>query len=210
MSSIGPCMEHFTTNLASCLLTEPTSLSPSDVEETFQDQQHEPLAFHSGSFKVSGARWSSPEKEAFAIVESTTHLDYILFRRKEPDKVPEIEDLVKGCRVSLQNVYALTLRNTTVQQFEGACLDTGAYRTVVGLSQMRLYEKKYGVTLKPWREPANFIFGDHVSPSLGVVFLIITTPHGPVQVKTHVVKPNIPFLIGLDVLDSLGWNVLSV
>ena len=131
-------------------------------------------------------------------------------RPKELDKVPVIEDPVKCSRVSAQNVYALILKDTTVVQFEGACLDTSAYRTVVSLSRLLLYEYKYGITLKHWREPANLIFGDHVLPSLGVVLVIITTPHGPEQVKTHVVKQNIPFLIGLNVLGSLRWSILTV
>lgn len=57
-----------------------TQIPACDQDEPFQEQHHEPLSFLSGSFKGSRARWSTPEKEAFAIVESVSRLDYILLR----------------------------------------------------------------------------------------------------------------------------------
>lgn len=45
----------------------PTQIPPSDVDNPFQDRHHEPLAFLSLSFKGSSARWSTPQKGAFAM-----------------------------------------------------------------------------------------------------------------------------------------------
>lgn len=49
-----------------------------DLDAAFLTQRHEALAFLSGYFHSSSARWSTPEKEVFAIVQSFTHLDYML------------------------------------------------------------------------------------------------------------------------------------
>jgi len=55
-----------------------TQIPASEVNEEIQNQGHEPLSFLSGTFKGSSSRWSTPEKEAFAIVECVTRLDYFL------------------------------------------------------------------------------------------------------------------------------------
>lgn len=55
-------------------------IPPQDLDELVHQQRHLPLAFLSSSFKGSSARWSTAEKEAYAIVASVTRLDYILLR----------------------------------------------------------------------------------------------------------------------------------
>lgn len=47
-----------------------------------EKQNPEPLSFLSGSFVDAQYRWSIPEKEAYAIVESVERLDYMLIRPK--------------------------------------------------------------------------------------------------------------------------------
>ena len=44
------------------------------------DQDHEPLAFLSGAFKGASLRWSTVEKEGYAIIASCKRLDYLLQR----------------------------------------------------------------------------------------------------------------------------------
>jgi hypothetical protein len=44
------------------------------------EQDHQPLAFLSGAFKGASLRWSTTEKEAYAIVASCKRLDYLLQR----------------------------------------------------------------------------------------------------------------------------------
>jgi hypothetical protein len=43
-----------------------------------EDQDHRPLAFLSGEFKGAQLRWTVPEKEGFAIVDTVTKVDYLL------------------------------------------------------------------------------------------------------------------------------------
>jgi hypothetical protein len=46
-------------------------------------QDHQPLAFLSGEFKGAQLRWTVPEKEGFAIVDTMTKVDYLLLRHGE-------------------------------------------------------------------------------------------------------------------------------
>ena len=57
-----------------------TQISPDQRELPLEDQAHEPLAFLSGTFKGASLRWSTIEKEAYAIVASCKRLDYLLHR----------------------------------------------------------------------------------------------------------------------------------
>ena len=57
-----------------------TQIPPCDLTKPFDQQLHEPLAFLAGSFRSSQARWSTPEKEAYAIIASVDRLDYLLLR----------------------------------------------------------------------------------------------------------------------------------
>ena len=57
-----------------------TQIPREDVDKKIEDQRHEPLHFLGGQFKDSSKHWAIIEKEAFAIVESCTRLDYLLQR----------------------------------------------------------------------------------------------------------------------------------
>ena len=57
-----------------------TQIPSGDLTKPFDRQAHEPLAFLAGTFRGSQARWSTPEKEAYAIVASVDRLDYLLLR----------------------------------------------------------------------------------------------------------------------------------
>jgi RNase H-like domain found in reverse transcriptase len=48
-----------------------------------EEQDHQPLAFLSGQFKGVQLRWTVPEKEGFAIVDTVTRLDYLLLSHDE-------------------------------------------------------------------------------------------------------------------------------
>jgi hypothetical protein len=43
-----------------------------------EEQDHQPLAILSGEFKGALVRWTVPEKESFAIVDTVTKVDYLL------------------------------------------------------------------------------------------------------------------------------------
>ena len=60
-------------------VTRPTELDSADTVRP-EDQDHQPLAFLSGTYKGASLRWSTTEKEAFAIVAACKRLDYLLQR----------------------------------------------------------------------------------------------------------------------------------
>lgn len=106
----------------------------------------------------------------------------------------------------------LLTRNPDTTRFEGACLDTGATRTVIGEGQACAYARLTGGTgaIDPAR-PTRFLFGGVVTPSLGTVNVrvpIATELYAPLRV--HVVALDIPLLIGLDSLEMLRLYVNNV
>jgi RNase H-like domain found in reverse transcriptase len=48
-----------------------------------EEQDHQHLAFLSGEFKGAQLRWTVPEKEGFAIVDTVTKVDYLLLSHDE-------------------------------------------------------------------------------------------------------------------------------
>ncbi len=57
-----------------------TQMPREDIGKKLEEQRHEPLFFLGGQFKASSKHWAIIEKEAFAMVESFTRLDYLLQR----------------------------------------------------------------------------------------------------------------------------------
>jgi hypothetical protein len=57
-----------------------TQLEPEELQLPLAQQAHRPLAFLSGKFAGASSRWATIEKEAFAIVEATRRLEYLLLR----------------------------------------------------------------------------------------------------------------------------------
>jgi RNase H-like domain found in reverse transcriptase len=53
------------------------------LELPMEEQDHQPLAFLSGEFKSEQLRWTVPEKEGFAIVDTVTKVDYLLLSHDE-------------------------------------------------------------------------------------------------------------------------------
>jgi hypothetical protein len=54
-----------------------TQVPLEDMASSVDQQRHEPLAFMSGVFSGPSSRWSTIEKEGFAIVESLQKLEYL-------------------------------------------------------------------------------------------------------------------------------------
>jgi RNase H-like domain found in reverse transcriptase len=55
-----------------------TQVPEHHLDLAVQDQQHQPLAFTSGRFRGSQERWTIPEMEAFAVIETVTKHSYLL------------------------------------------------------------------------------------------------------------------------------------
>lgn len=87
--------------------------------------------------------------------------------------------------------------------FHGVCLDTEAQKTVIGESQAGAYCRFVGVKIKPRPSRSFFRFGSGLGKSLGTIQLRIPTPDISFMLLTvDVVRADVPFLVGLDVLDT--------
>jgi RNase H-like domain found in reverse transcriptase len=55
-----------------------TQIDKQQLDLPMEEKDHQPLAFLSGEFKGAQLRWTVPEKEGFAIVDTVTKMDYLL------------------------------------------------------------------------------------------------------------------------------------
>ena len=60
------------------VLTQVTATDVLSSARPPQDWEHEPIAFVSGAFKGSSARWTTPEQESYAVIASVIRLAHIL------------------------------------------------------------------------------------------------------------------------------------
>jgi RNase H-like domain found in reverse transcriptase len=60
-----------------------TQIDKKQLDLPMEEQDHQPLAFLSGEFKGAQLRWTVPEKEGFAIVDTVTNVNYLLLSHDE-------------------------------------------------------------------------------------------------------------------------------
>jgi RNase H-like domain found in reverse transcriptase len=60
-----------------------TQIDEEHLDLPMEEQDHQPLAFLSGEFIGAQLRWTVPEKEGFAIVDTVTKVDYLLLSHDE-------------------------------------------------------------------------------------------------------------------------------
>jgi RNase H-like domain found in reverse transcriptase len=60
-----------------------TQIHEEQLDLPMKEQDHQPLAFLSGEFKGAALRWTTPEKEGFAIDDTATKVDYLLLSHDE-------------------------------------------------------------------------------------------------------------------------------
>jgi RNase H-like domain found in reverse transcriptase/Reverse transcriptase (RNA-dependent DNA polymerase) len=60
-----------------------TQIHEEQLDLPMEEQDHQPLAFLTGEFKGAQLRWTVPEKEGFAIVDTVTKVDYLLLSHEE-------------------------------------------------------------------------------------------------------------------------------
>jgi RNase H-like domain found in reverse transcriptase len=60
-----------------------TQIDEEQLDNLMEEQYHQPLAFLSGEFKGAQLRWTIPEKEGFAIVDTVTKVNYLLLSHDE-------------------------------------------------------------------------------------------------------------------------------
>ena len=109
----------------------------------------------------------------------------------EPTDIPPITTIVQ-------------YHSQTSTDFLGACLDIGAQRSCIGLNQAKaLLSRQQGTSLKLSKSFYSFRFGDTRYMSLGRMTIRIPTPDESfLEFTVDVVEPDVPLLIGIDVLDK--------
>ena len=95
-------------------------------------------------------------------------------------------------------------------EFRGALLDTGVQKSVIGEKQAKLYCAAAVIPFKLSVSKSRFSFGAGNARSMGCITILVVTPGSVLRIHVDVIKNNIPFLIGLDVLDHYGLQVLTV
>jgi Aspartyl protease len=123
----------------------------------------------------------------------------------EPDSIDEF------IVFSTRTLHAMALRNRNKYCWNGACIDTGAQRTVIGLAQARAYSKFFGIPFVLSNKKRVFVFGVDKRNSLGILHMRLQTPNGIfIMLEVDVVPTNVPMILGLDVLDKFGLSADTV
>lgn len=183
--------EHATYHLK---LTSPSGNATSDELQRVARQRlaemrrrHKPLQVGGRRFRRPKPRAPLPEYEVFSVA-----------KRAEAEASSD-EGMFQEC-------------GRTRQKWRGACLDTGAQRTVIGREQARAYSKFLGykrMKLIPSR--AKFRFGTDRQQSLGKMPIRVPVKGGSMMmIMAEVVPIDVPFLLGLDVLDKFQLVVDNV
>ena len=123
-------------------------------------------------------------------------------------------DLPVQCKFKIRQTirdYRPAQATTTNHKWDGACLDTGTQQTVVGLAQAKAYCRFTGTKFKAKPSPMHFRFGNYSQASLGTMNISILIADGYlIREQVETVKANVPFPIGLDLLDEYHMFIDSV
>jgi hypothetical protein len=85
--------------------------------------------------------------------------------------------------------------------FHGACIDTGARKTVIGFHPAIAYYHMIAIPVNPRRSPHSFRSGSDVQRFLGTIPIRIPTANGAfLSVQVDVVDTDIHFLLRLEFL----------
>lgn len=94
--------------------------------------------------------------------------------------------------------------NSLSNQFNGACIDTGATSSVIGLQQAKAYCATIKMPFKPAQSSTLIQFGAGQQRSMG--FIVIRVPHPYkksfyFELQIEAVDGNLPLLLGLNFMD---------
>ncbi len=108
-----------------------------------------------------------------------------------------------------KKIYFSDLKTCT--KWQGGCMDTGAQKTVIGEKQARAYCRYMGIKFKPRKNYNRYKFGDNTQQSLGSINIRIPLQdNNMINVPVDVVRADVPFLIGIDLLDEYRLYVNTV
>jgi hypothetical protein len=89
-------------------------------------------------------------------------------------------------------------------EFEGATIDTGAQKSVIGLPQAEDYDSMTRTKLNLMKSYKIFKFGDITSRSLGAMLIEFPCPLGILKVYVDVVSPIYPCF-----WDWISWTAID-
>ena len=92
-------------------------------------------------------------------------------------------------------------KTPTMTSFLGACLDTGASKTVIGRKQATALRDGMGHRLALHTSKLRVRFGSGPSSSLGRILILITFEGEAIMVGADVVENDVPLLLGMDTFD---------
>lgn len=96
-----------------------------------------------------------------------------------------------------------TNQRCSKSEFIGACLDTGAQRSMCGLNQAIAYDTLHPGWLSEHETAIKFKFGEQVAKSIGKIQIKFRIDqHNHLDLMIDVVHVDIPLIIGLDILRS--------
>ena len=101
----------------------------------------------------------------------------------------------------------------STKEFQGACLDTGAQRTVIGKPQAEAYLASIGkdIGLDKAKDPRRFRLGGSDYDTIGAVSIRLPVANDYfLPLIVNVIVLNVPFLLGLDTLDLHRMYVNNV
>jgi hypothetical protein len=110
-------------------------------------------------------------------------------------------------------IFHVAASTATIRAVPNDCvadLDIGASKSVVGLPASRRINAAAGRSLDLVRLNRRFLFGDKVSASVGTCIVEVPTPGGVLELSVAVVDIEVPFLLGLDVMDKHRLQVQTV
>ena len=96
------------------------------------------------------------------------------------------------------------LKLPTSRAFHGACVDTGASKTIIGLRKAIALRRTMGHRLALHRTKVRIRFGSGSHHALGETVIPMRIGAETILVPAAVVKPNVPFLLGLDTMRFLS------
>jgi hypothetical protein len=95
------------------------------------------------------------------------------------------------------------------EAFQGAVLDTGAARTVIGEQQARCLYRALGRKLRCKLSSQRFRFGDKVVSSLGQIRIRLPVSTAFIDLTADIVPLQVPLLLGLDVMEKYRMRVCT-
>ena len=181
-------------------------------------EDEDPPADNSDGVALEAGAHDLP-REHFTVEEPR---DYVVF--EEPDsheaKTISADDLHVGdlpydCRfvdihrlngpasepINFETLHAAPAHNRNTERFEGACLDTGATRTIIGLSQAIALRRALAHRLEVRPSTVRVRFGSGASHSRGIITIPVQLGTRTIFVNADIVDNDVPLLIGLDTFD---------